>query len=193
MGALVDELLGEAGWPAGEPWTLLRRDLAAPVEDPGVRVMEVGPAQAPGWAEVLRSSFGGATAAPERWHALATGLPFSDARCLVVHDGLAAVDGPATDGARPVAVVGVWSAGPGRPGLIEPMGVHADHRGRGFGRAVTLAGLAALRELGASGALVATPAANVGGVATYVSAGFRHLPARRDRTRSAPETRASTG
>ncbi|MGW6228716.1 GNAT family N-acetyltransferase, partial [Cellulosimicrobium cellulans] len=99
-----------------------------------------------------------------------------------------AVDGEAVDvgGATAVAVIGVWSAGPGRPGLIEPMGVHAAHRGRGLGRAVTLAGLAALRELGSSSALVATPASNVGGVATYVSAGFTHLPERFDRRRDGP-------
>ncbi|WP_330932830.1 GNAT family N-acetyltransferase [Cellulosimicrobium cellulans] len=74
----------------------------------------------------------------------------------------------------------------GRPGPTRAdraHGVHADHRGRGLGRAVTLAGLAALRELGASSALVATPASNVGGVATYVSAGFTHLPERFDRRR----------
>jgi ribosomal protein S18 acetylase RimI-like enzyme len=189
----VDDHLAAAGWHVDERWALLRRDLAAPVEAPGVRVREVGPTEAAAWAETLRSSFGGTRAAPERWHALASGLPYADARCLVVHDGPPGggppADGP-SDGAAAdfgtgpaVAVIGVWSAGPGRPGLIEPMGVHADHRGRGLGRAVTLAGLAALRELGASSALVATPASNVGGVATYVSAGFAHLPERFDRRR----------
>ncbi|WP_264030733.1 GNAT family N-acetyltransferase [Cellulosimicrobium sp. SH8] len=195
VGALVDEHLSAAGWRVDERWALLRRDLAAPVEDPGVRVREVGPPHAPAWAETLRSAFGGTRAAPERWHTLATGLPYADARCLVVHDGppdggqpvRGPSDGEAADvGLGPaVAVIGVWSAGPGRPGLIEPMGVHADRRGRGLGRAVTLAGLAALRELGASSALVATPASNVGGVATYVSAGFTHLPERFDRRREA--------
>ncbi|KLN35052.1 acetyltransferase [Cellulosimicrobium funkei] len=198
VGALVDERLAAAGWRVDERWALLRHDLADPVEDPGVRVREVGPPEAAAWAETLRSSFGGTRAVPERWHALASGLPYADARCLVVHDGPPvagppdgeAADGEAADdeavdagGATVVAVIGVWSAGPGRPGLIEPMGVHADHRGRGLGRAVTLAGLAALRELGSSSALVATPASNVGGVATYVSAGFTHLPERFDRRR----------
>ncbi|MFF2270201.1 GNAT family N-acetyltransferase [Cellulosimicrobium cellulans] len=193
VGARVDEHLAAAGWRVDERWALLRRDLAAPVETSGVRVREVGPPEAAAWAETLRSSFAGTRAAPERWHALASGLPYADARCLVVHDGPPG-DGPPVGGpsdgeaadAGPgtaVAVIGVWSAGPGRPGLIEPMGVHADHRGRGLGRAVTLAGLAALRELGSSSALVATPASNVGGVATYVSAGFTHLPERFDRRR----------
>jgi len=188
VGALVDEHLAAAGWRVGERWALLRRDLATPVEDPGVRVREVGPPEAAAWAETLRSSFGGTRAAPERWHALASGIPYADARCLVVHDGPS--DGGPSDREaaevrpeRAVAVVGVWSAGSGRPGLIEPMGVHADHRGQGLGRAVTLAGLAALRELGASSALVATPASNVAGVATYASAGFTHLPERFDRQR----------
>ncbi|MFE6237039.1 GNAT family N-acetyltransferase [Cellulosimicrobium sp. NPDC057862] len=192
-GARVDAHLAAAGWRVDERWALLRRDLAVPVEEPGVRVREVGPSEAGAWAETLRSSFGGTRAAPERWHALATGLPYADAHCLVLHDG-PPVDGPLVGGpsdgeaadaglAPAVAVIGVWSAGPGRPGLIEPMGVHADHRGRGLGRAVTLAGLAALRELGASSALVATPASNVGGVATYVAAGFTHLPERFDRRR----------
>ncbi|WP_426309107.1 GNAT family N-acetyltransferase [Cellulosimicrobium sp. E-16] len=195
VGARVDEHLAAAGWRVDERWALLRRDLAAPVEEPGVRVREVGPPEAGAWAETLRSSFGGTRAAPERWHALASGLPYAGARCLVVHDG-PPVGGPLVGGPSDgesadvglgpaVAVIGVWSAGPGRPGLIEPMGVHADHRGRGLGRAVTLAGLAALRELGASSALVATPASNVGGVATYVSAGFTHLPERFDRRREA--------
>src|SRR5689334_8531678 len=45
-GALVDELLAEAGWIADEPWTPLRRDLTAPVADPGLRIEVVGGAQA---------------------------------------------------------------------------------------------------------------------------------------------------
>jgi len=179
VGALVDDRLRDHGWRTDEPWTLLRRDLAAPVQEPGVRVEEVGPSEAPGWAEVLRSSFGASTPAPERWHALASGLPYDDARCLVAYDRAESGTGAA------VAVVGVWSAGPGRPGLIEPMGVHADHRGRGHGRAITLAGARALREMGASSVLVATTASNVGGVATYESAGFERLPERRDRRRDA--------
>lgn len=186
VGALVDEHLAAAGWRVDERWALLRRDLAAPVEDSGVPAREVGPSEAAAWAEALRSSFGGTRAAPERWHALATGLPYADARCLLVHDGAPVADDPARAGHEPAAaVIAVWSAGPGRPGLIEPMGVHADHRRRGLGRAVTLAGLAALRALGASSALVATPASNVGGVATYVAAGFVHLPERFDRRREA--------
>jgi ribosomal protein S18 acetylase RimI-like enzyme len=56
------------------------------------------------------------------------------------------------------------------------MGVHRDHRGHGYGTAITVAAAAALRELGSSSAIVCTEGSNAGGVATYRSAGFRQLP-----------------
>jgi GNAT superfamily N-acetyltransferase len=76
-----------------------------------------------------------------------------------------------------VAAVTVWSAGQGRPGLLEPLGVHRDHRGHGYGTAISIAAASALRGMGASCATVATPTSNTGAVATYASAGFRCLPA----------------
>ena len=57
-------------------------------------------------------------------------------------------------------------------GLLEPMGVHRDHRGHGYGTAITLAAAAALRDMGSSSAIVCTPSSNVGAVATYASSGF---------------------
>jgi ribosomal protein S18 acetylase RimI-like enzyme len=84
-----------------------------------------------------------------------------------------------------VAAVTVWSAGPGRPGLLEPVGVHPEHRGRGHGRAIGVAAAAALRELGSSCAVVCTPSANVAAVATYASAGFRRVDEVPDLCRSA--------
>jgi ribosomal protein S18 acetylase RimI-like enzyme len=60
--------------------------------------------------------------------------------------------------------------------LLEPLGVHRDHRGHGYGRAITVAAAAALQEMGSSNATVCTPSKNVGGVAAYVSAGFQKLP-----------------
>ncbi len=97
---------------------------------------------------------------------MATASPYRRARCLVAYDSNEAA----------VAAVTVWSAGPGRPGLLEPLGVHRDHRGHGFGTAISLAAAAALQEMGASSATVCTPTSNVGAVATYASAGFRRLP-----------------
>jgi GNAT superfamily N-acetyltransferase len=174
-GALVRELLAQEGWATDEPWTPLRRDLAAPVPDPGVRIEVVGPDRVPARVVVQRAAFDRSTFTEERWHAMAAGLPYAQARCLLAYD----------DRDVAVAAVTVWSAGPGRPGLLEPMGVHRDHRHRGFGRAITLAAAAALREMGSSSAVVVTPSANVGGVATYASAGFRPLPEICDRCRAA--------
>ena len=171
--ALLQDLLFEDGWDTDEPWTPLRRDLTEPVKDPGVRIEVIGPEQAHVRTAVHRAAFDGSTFTDERWHAMAAGLPYADARCLVAYD----------DQGNAVAAVTVWSAGPGRPGLLEPMGVHREHRGRGYGKAITVAAAAALQELGSSSAIVCTPSSNVGAVATYESAGFQRLPEVRDRYR----------
>jgi ribosomal protein S18 acetylase RimI-like enzyme len=174
LGALVKDLLSETGWNAGEPWTPLRGDLAEPVQDPGVRIEAIGPEQAHVRAAVQRASFANSSFTDERWHAMAAGSPYADARCLVAYDGRG----------NAVAAVTVWSAGAAKPGLIEPLGVHRGHRGHGYGTAITVAAAVALQELGSSSAIVCTPSANVGGVATYQSAGFRALPEVRDQHRA---------
>lgn len=77
VGALIHDLLSADGWASGEPWTLLRRDLGAPVPDPGVAVEVIGPRQAREWAAVLRASFDGSTFTEQRWHAMAAGAPYA--------------------------------------------------------------------------------------------------------------------
>ncbi len=175
MGALVRELLIKDGWEIDDPWTPLRRDLVEPVPDSGLRVEVVGPEQAPERTAVQRASFDGSTFTDERWRAMAAGAPYDDARCLIGRNP----QGEA------VAGVTVWSAGPGKPGLIEPMGVHRAHRGHGYGKAITVAAARALQELGSSSAIVCTPSFNVGAVATYQAAGFEPLPETRDVYRKA--------
>jgi ribosomal protein S18 acetylase RimI-like enzyme len=175
-GTPVQDLLGRDGWNFDEPWTPLRRDLARPVEDPCVRIEVVGPEQAGVRAAVQRAAFDRSTFTEEHWRAMAAGVAYADARCLVAYD----------DRGEAVATVTVWSAGPGKPGLLEPMGVHRDHRGQGHGRAITVAAAACLRELGSSSALVCTPSSNGGAVATYEAAGFEPLPEVRDRRRDRP-------
>ncbi len=174
-GALVQELLFKDGWELDEPWTPLRRDLAEPVQDPGVRIEVVTPEQAPLRTAVQRASFDGSTFTDERWHAMAAGAPYADARCLVARD----------EQGDAVAAVTVWSAGRGKPGLLEPMGVHREHRGHGYGKAITVAAARALQQLGSSSAVVCTPSFNVGAVATYKAAGFEPLPETRDQYRKA--------
>jgi GNAT superfamily N-acetyltransferase len=174
-GGLVKDRLSEAGWTTDEPWTPLRRALTEPVTDPGVRIEAVGPDRAHDRVAVQRASFGNSTFTDERWRAMTTGLPYADARCLVGYDGQDVA----------VAAVTVWSAGPGKPGLLEPMGVHREHRGSGYGTAISVAAAAALRELGSSSAIVCTPSSNLGAVKTYESAGFQQRPEVRDQYRSA--------
>jgi len=173
-GALLHVVLSDHGWGTGEPWTPLRRDLTDPVPAPGLRIEVVGPEQVHVRTAVQRAAFDRSTFTEERWHVMAAGAPYADARCLVAYD----------DECVAVAAATVWSAGRGRPGLLEPLGVHRDHRGRGHGTAIALAAAAALRELGASSAIVCTPSSNVAAVAAYTSAGFRALPEIRDRCRA---------
>ncbi len=174
-GALVRDVLSEAGWATDAPWAPLRFDLTEPVKDPGVRIEVTGPGRAHVRTAVHRASFGSQKFTDDKWHAMAAGPAYAEARCLVAHD----------DQDNAVAAVTVWSAGPGRPGLLEPMGAHPDHRGRGHGRAICVAAAAELQRLGASSALVCTPKSNTAGTATYESAGFRRLPERLDLARGA--------
>ncbi|MGW6278125.1 GNAT family N-acetyltransferase [Kribbella sp. NPDC055071] len=172
--ALVQGLFVKAGWEPGQPWVPLRRDLGAAVPDPGLRVDVIGAEEAHERTGVQRASFDGSTFTDARWHAMADGVPYDDARCLVGRNQLG----------ESVAAVTIWSAGAGKPGLLEPMGVHRLHRGRGYGRSITLAAAKALQELGSSSAVVCTPAFNVGAVATYQAAGFEPFGELRDLVRN---------
>jgi ribosomal protein S18 acetylase RimI-like enzyme len=145
------------------------------VQDPGVRIEVIGPERAHVRTAVQRASFDRSTFTDERWHTMAAGLPYAEARCLVAYDNQG----------NAVAAATVWSAGAGKPGLLEPMGVHREYRGQGYGKAITVAAAAALQELGSSSAIVCTESSNVGAVATYESAGFQQLPERRDQYRDA--------
>ncbi|HUZ40417.1 MAG TPA: GNAT family N-acetyltransferase [Acidimicrobiales bacterium] len=175
FGELFRGLLFDDGWVDDEPWTPLERDLADPVDECGVRIEVVGPERAEVRASVQRAAFDESTFSPERWKAMTTGVPYAEAECLLAYD----------DHDIAVAVATVWSAGPDKPGLLEPVGVHREHRGRGYGTAITVAAAAALRSLGSSRATVCTKSSNVGAIATYESAGFRHLPQVRDLRRNA--------
>lgn len=173
-GELLREKLINQGWELSEAWTSLKRDLTEPVEDSGLRIETVGSDNAHVRTAVQRAAFENSTFTEEKWHSMAAGLPYTDARCLIAYD----------EEDNPVAVATVWSAGKGKPGLIEPLGVDPNYRGKGYGTAVTLAAAAALREMGSSSATVCTDSSNIGAVATYRSAGFVELPEIQDLQRS---------
>ncbi|MDR7234387.1 GNAT family N-acetyltransferase [Agrococcus sp. BE272] len=179
--AALGARLATGGWVPDEPWTPLHRDLRAPVDAADLQIETLDPADTAEWAEVHWSAFRGAAMPHDRrrrvvegWLATAGTPLFDGARILAGRD---------TDG-RMVAVAAVWAAGRGRPGLIEPMGVHAEHRGKGYGAIVTRAAAAALRDLGASSATVCTESANAAAVATYTAAGFAADPQVADWSRS---------
>lgn len=170
-------LLGES-WALDEPWTPLHHDLSDPLPDTlvtraGLTIEVVRPDRADAWMEVHWSAF--------------KGTPFGDAERRDVVDwwstmmegpfaqrgrSLAALD----SSGRAVAIAGVWSAGRGRLGLVEPMGVHRDHRGKGYGAAICEAAATALRQMGSSTAIVCAETSNTGPLATYAAAGFTARP-----------------
>lgn len=162
------------GWVDDEPWTPMTMNLRVEIDlsrlvRSGLRIAEVGPEAAGDWTSVHWSSFRGTPFDDEvrdrfvhRWTQMTTG-PFSGlAHSLVAYDSADV----------PVAITTVWTAGAGRPGLIEPMGVHRAHHGQGWAVAVTLAGARRLQELGCSSAAVVAENSNPAALATYGSAGF---------------------
>lgn len=162
FGGTFRDLLIAGGWQDGEPWTPLSLDLSSPVADAGVRTEIVTPETADLRTAVQRAAFTGSTFTTSKWRTMSASPVYTDAQCLLAYD----------DTGAEVAAATVWSAGPGRPGILEPVGVRPSHRGRGYGRAITLAAAAALRDVGASRALVCTDTANLPAVAAYRSAGF---------------------
>lgn len=165
LGSQLRERAQAAGWQADEPWTPLRLSLADPVPEHGLVVARVtDPERAALWSEISYAAFANqGSPDPQRWANLNQSPRVDQARLLLGQDP----DGEC------VAMCAVWSAGPGRPGLLEPMGVHPDHRGHGYGVAICRVAAQTLRELGASSLVVYTPASNTGGVATYEKAGFQ--------------------
>jgi ribosomal protein S18 acetylase RimI-like enzyme len=162
-GGRFREVLLEDGWELDEPWIPMVRDLSEPVADSGLRIEVVGPERVEDRVAVHRGAFEGSKFSAERWQAMTAGTPYAGARCLVGYDR----QGEA------VAATTVWSAGPGKPGLIEPLGVHSDHHGHGYGKAIAVAAAEALRDMGASSATVCAEGANAAAVATYRAAGFQ--------------------
>lgn len=184
--AALDRTLRRDGWEADEPWTPLTMDLSSDLDTrrldaSELQVRAAGLDDVDDWITVHWSAFKGTVMDEEsrarfrdRWLTMMKGPFAAMARSVMGYD---------SEGA-PAAVTTVWSLGPGRAGLVEPMGVHRDHRGRGYGAAITLAGAVALREEGASSVVLAAENSNAGAMATYRAAGFRAGDAVQDLARS---------
>lgn len=161
-GRALRQALTDRGWATGDPWTPLRRDLSGPVPGPALRIEVVDSELVEDRVRVQAAAFAGSSFSAEGWRQLSQGHAYRTAQCLVGYDQAGAA----------VAAATVWSAGHGRPGLVEPLGVHGDHRGQGHGVSITLGAAEALRRQGCSSAMVATSSSNVAAVATYQAAGF---------------------
>lgn len=168
---LLAHVLGEREWEPGERWTPLRLDLSGGVPSPDIRIEDVDEDLLPAWARVHRSAFRDTRLEGEEFAAYVDRLrtmlfgPFARGGRVRLIAGFA-------DGPEPVAVACVWSAGPGRPGLLEPMGVHREQRRHGYGRAITRAAAEALADLEASSMIVCTETDRPGASLTYESAGL---------------------
>lgn len=173
----LDRTLRREGWEANDPWTPLTMDLSTHLDtrrldSTDLQVRAAGPSDVDDWLTVHWSAFKGTVLDEgsrdhfrDRWLTMTTGPFAAMARSLVGHDL----------GGAPVVVATVWSLGPGRPGPVEPMGVHRDHRGHGYGTAITLAGAVALRDEGASSVVLAAENSDAGARATYRAAGLERM------------------
>ncbi|MER7698896.1 GNAT family N-acetyltransferase [Streptomyces sp. NPDC096095] len=159
------------GWgpDLDETWLLLTR---GPEPVPG-RAAPVGEGDADDRVLVQRSAFAGSAFSIGHWRTMKA----SPAGHLAVE---ALVRTPAGD---PASAATGWFAGPGRCGLLEPVGTHPDHRGHGYGRDAVLGACAALTDRGASAVAVLTTAGNEAAVALYRSAGFTVVRESHDWTR----------
>lgn len=159
--------LADRGWDRDpDVWVALHRSLAGvDVRLPGGVAPVSGVRDVADRVAVQRAAFDGSTFSAARWALMAAGPPYDGALDLLARD----------DEGTPVAAGTAWSAGPGRCGLLEPVGTHRDHQRRGHGRRLLDGLCAQLAAAGASSVAVATPASNDGGVRAYTAAGFRVL------------------
>jgi ribosomal protein S18 acetylase RimI-like enzyme len=172
VGSAYRSVLVGRGWQLDpDPWVALYRPLTAKdaaLDDPadrGVSATLRTDRDVADRVAVQRSAFAGSTFTVERWRSMAAG-PAYDSRYEFLRR---TVDG------APVAAATGWFGGTGKCAILEPVGTHADHRGAGHGRAVSLAVTAALARDGASGVTVWTPASNAAAIHTYESCGLKQV------------------
>lgn len=162
FGPALRHTLAEAGWIPDEPWTQLRRDLTTASPSGSLRIEIVSADRVGDRVAVGSAAFPGSSLTRERWHLMAVGHAYRLARCLIGY----------TEAGQAAGATTVWSAGRGRPGLIEPLGVGRAHQGHGYGVEMAHAAASTLRAMGASSVTVATPSSNTAAVAAYRAAGM---------------------
>ena len=164
----VDRAFRAVGWVDDpDPWAVLYR----PLTDEDGRFDE--PLARPLGSEtniadrvaVQHAAFERSTFTVPRWHQMAASPAHQPALEFLLRNSAG----------LPVAAATGWSAGPGRTGILEPVGTHPEHRQRGHGRTVSLAVIAALAHAGASGVTVQTPESNTGALHTYLSCGLEQV------------------
>lgn len=180
--ALLYEKLSESeGWTEGKEWVWLRRDgmTGTPMNTNTELSFQIVTTEEhiSQRVQIQKLAFPTSTFSVEKWHAMASTAAYKTARCLLAYKTNISSE------PIPVGVTTVWSAGLGRPGILEPLGVSAAHQGHGIGKALTYAAAEHLYKMGASSAMVATPRDNHAAVRTYQSAGFVEIRATRDLTR----------
>jgi GNAT superfamily N-acetyltransferase len=178
-GSALRTVLSSRGWTVDpDIWTVLYRPLTSAdgaFDDPQSRPLADSRDIADRVA-VQRSAFSGSTFTVQRWHQMAAGPGYDAAFDLLRR---------ADDGTPAAAATG-WSAGPGRCGILEPVGTSPDSAGHGHGRAVSRAVIAALARAGASGVAVHTPLSNATAVRAYESCGLRQVELTTDLVRPVP-------
>ena len=176
-------LLAARGWtPAAEPaythW-YQRLDGPSPVDPgpvlpPGYRLRHVRlPDDLEARVEVHRAAFAPSRMTVEKHRIVADMRLYEPEHDLVIE---------APDGSL-AAFAMVWWVPEARMGELEPVGTHPAHQRRGLGRAVNLAALRLLRDLGAVDALVFSRTTNAASEALYASVGFEAVTRHRAWTR----------
>ncbi len=144
------------------------RHLADPVASlslpPGYRLRTVRwPDDLEARVEVHRAAFHPSRMVMERYVRLAQRPGYAPDRDWVVE---------APDGSFAAFAIAWWDP-MGRVGELEPVGTHPAHRRLGLGRAVCLAAMRSLADLGAEDVLIFSIASNAASEALYASTGAR--------------------
>lgn len=167
-GSLARALLSARGWSMDpDSWVALYRPLtpADSRSDDTFNAELTGDTDVRDRVAVQRAAFVGSSFTPQRWRQMASGPTFHPTLELLRRS---------TEGIAVAAATG-WMAGPGRCGILEPVGTDPDHSGQGHGSAVSAAVIAAMARRGASGVTVITPCTNTAAVATYERCGLRQV------------------